>query len=296
MSTAAFQALIAANGGVATTPQLLEVMSAKALEVAVRRGRLVRIRRGVYTAGVPDVASQLAALDATSGTRIVACMNTAAQVYGFDIEPDERLHILDPGIRIRPSGHVMVHQRLGAPLKVVAGRLFTAPAWTAIEIARTLRRPRALAVLDAALHAGACTTADLQAAIIEQKGRRGIVTVREVMALVDGRAESPMESEARLVFIDGGLAPLVLQHEIVDRCGDLWRVDFAWPEARVAAEYDSMEWHANPRAWKRDRIKSSRLHECGWDLVRFVVDDVRGHPAALIDRIGKLIDSARLAG
>jgi hypothetical protein len=295
MSSARLNALIAANGGVVTTQQLLEVMSAKALEVAVRRGRLVRIRRGVYTAGLPDVARQLAALDATSGARIVACMNTAAQVYGFDIEPDERLHVLDPGTRIRPSANVMVHQRIGAPLKVVSGRLFTAPAWTAIEIARALRRPRALAVLDAALHAGACTVADLEAATIEQKGRRGIVTVRGLLAVVDGRAESPMESEARLVFIDGGLAPLVLQHEIVDRCGDLWRVDFAWPEARVAAEYDSMEWHANPTAWKRDHIKSSRLHECGWDLVRFVVDDVRRYPADLVDRIGGRIESARLA-
>jgi very-short-patch-repair endonuclease len=105
-----------------------------------------------------------------------------------------------------------------------------------------------------------------------------------------------MESEARLVFIDGGLGPLVLQHEIVDRCGNVWRVDFAWPEARVAAEYDSMEWHANPTAWKRDRMKSSQLHECGWDLVRFVVDDVRRYPADLVDRIAGRIDRARLAG
>ena len=105
-----------------------------------------------------------------------------------------------------------------------------------------------------------------------------------------------MESEARLVFIDGGLPPTELQYEIVDHCGDLWRVDFAWPEAMVAAEYDSMQWHANPTAWKRDHMKTNRLHECGWNLVRFVVDDVRRQPADLVGRIASRVDAARLAG
>ncbi|HXS87322.1 MAG TPA: hypothetical protein VN741_16995, partial [Mycobacterium sp.] len=75
----------------------------------------------------------------------------------------------------------------------VEGRLATAPAWTAVEVARTLRRPRALATLDAALLVGACTTGELHATIREQKGRRGIVQVRELIAFADGLAESPMD-------------------------------------------------------------------------------------------------------
>jgi hypothetical protein len=89
----------------------------------------------------------------------------------------------------------MVHQRLGAPLRRVNGRMATAPAWTAIEVTRTLRRPRALATLDAALHVGACTKHELSAAIREQKGRRGIVKVRALIDHADGRAESAMETE-----------------------------------------------------------------------------------------------------
>jgi very-short-patch-repair endonuclease len=56
-----------------------------------------------------------------------------------------------------------------------------------------------------------------------------------------------------------------------------------------------MEWHANPTAWKRDRIKNSRLQECGWDLVRFVVDDVRRYPVELVRQVSSRIDAARLA-
>jgi len=174
------------------------------------------------------VEAKLAALDMASGARVVACMQTAAEMYGFDTEPDDRLHIVDPGTRMRPSPELMVHQRVGAPLKTIRGRLATAPAWTAVEIARNLRRPRALAVLDA----------------------------------------------------DGGLPMPELQYEIRDLRGDLWRVDFAWPDSNVVAEYDSVEWHANTEGWKRDRMKAARLQACGWWLsVPIIVDDVRKHPS-----------------
>jgi hypothetical protein len=296
MSREAVEALFVANGGVATTQDLLKVLSRKGLEVAVRAGRFVRVRRGVYALRPPGVTARLAALDRVSGTHIVACMHTAANMYGFSTEPDDRLHVLDPGIRMRPAADVMVHQRVGAPLKKIGGRLATAPAWTALEIARTVRRPRALAVLDAALHCGACTPHELNAAVREQKGRRGIVHVRELVSLADGRAESPMESEARLVFIDGGLPMPELQLEIVDLHGKVWRVDFAWPVDKLVAEYDSVQWHANPEGWKHDRMKTARLQECGWTTVGMVVDDVRRYPHELVARIFGHLDRARLAG
>jgi hypothetical protein len=296
MSREALEALFAANGGVATTRDLLTVLSPKALEVAVRAGRLIRVRRGVYAPQSPGVPTRLAALDLASGTRIVACMNSAAQMYGFATESDDRLHILDPGVRIRSSRDLVVHQRVGAPLSEVRGRLATAPAWTAVEIARTLRRPRALAVLDAALHVESCTREELLAAVDRQKGRRGIVQVRELAAIADGRAESPMESEARLVFIDGGLPTPELQYVIVDRRGRRWRVDFAWPAAKVIAEYDSVEWHANPEGWKHDRMKAASLQECGWTTVPMVVDDVRRYPNDLVSSIFGYLERAAIAG
>jgi hypothetical protein len=282
--------LIAEAGGQVTTAQLLAVMSRKMLDTLVRTGQLMRVCQGVYASSPPDVLGRLAALDLMMGQSLVACMGTAAGLYGFDTERDSRVHVLDPGIRMRPTAGVMVHQRTGAPLRRVQGRLATAPGWTAVEVARTLRRPRALATLDAALHAGTCTVADLDAAVREQKGRRGIVRVRELLAYADGRAESPMESEARLVFIDGGLPAPELQYEIVDRCGDLWRVDFAWPDAMVVAEYESMEWHASPEALKHDRTKTARLQECDWTVVPIVVEDVRRHPWDLVGRMFHHLD------
>jgi hypothetical protein len=287
--------IFASGGGLATREQLLSVMSRKTLAGHLKAGAIVRVWHGVYALSPPDAIGRLAGLDVLTGKAIVACMGTAAQLYGFDTERDHRIHILDPGVRMRPTPGLMVHQRVGAPLRRVEGRLATAPAWTAAEIARTLWRPRALATLDAALHSGACTAADLEAAIRAQKGRRGIVKVRELINHADGRAESPMESEARLVFIDGGLPLPELQYEILDRCGDLWRADFAWPDAMVVAEYESMQWHASPEALKHDRMKTSRLQECGYSVIPLVVDDVRHRPRDLVARIFYHLDRAEIA-
>lgn len=284
--------VFAVHGGIATTQQLLAVITDKTLTSRVRAGTLFRVWHGVYSSHPPDIACRLRALDLLAGLPIVACMHTAAQIYGFDTDPDDRIHILDPGVRMRPSPDLMVHQRIGAPLKKVNGRLLTAPAWTAIELARTLRRPRVLATLDAALRSETCTIADLEAALNEQHGRRGIVKVRELLPLADARSESPMESEMRLVFLDWGLPAPELQYEIRDLHGKLWRVDFAWPEHVVAAEYDSVDWHANPDAFKHDRMKSARLHEAGWTSVPAVVDDVRRYPAELCARIYRAFDRA----
>lgn len=275
--------------GLATAAQLSTIMSRRKIARCVRAGEMVRVCHGVYALSPPDVLGRLAALDLMAGQQLVACMGTAAWLYGFDTERDHRVHVLDPAVRMRPTAGVMVHQRAGAPLRRVRGRLATTPAWTAVEVARTLRRPRALATLDAALRAGVCTVSELEAAVAEQKGRRGIVAVRDLLPHADGRSESPMESEARLVFIDHGLPLPELQFEIVDHCGDLWRVDFAWEGAKLAAEYDSMEWHANPERWKRDRIKVERLKDRGWTTVPIVVDDVRRQPYELANRIRRML-------
>lgn len=283
-----------ANAGLLTTGQLLSVISRKALAAHLDAGAISRVFHGVYAMEQPDILGRLAALELATGKPIVACLGTAAELQGFDIERDGRLHVLDPGVRIRPTPDLMVHQRDGAPLRRVQGRLMTTPAWTAVEIARTLKRRRVLATLDAVLRSGACTAPELQKAIDEQRGRRGIVAVRNLLSRADPRAESPMESEARLVFIDGGLPTPVLQHEVIDRTGQLWRLDFAWPDAMVAAEYDSMQWHASPEGWKHDRIKGARLRECGWSVVSFVVDDVRRYPADLLLRVSSRLDARRL--
>jgi len=94
-----------------------------------------------------------------------------------------------------------------------------------------------------------------------------------------------MESEARLVFIEARLPTPELQYRIVDRYGRAWRVDFAWPDAMVVAEYDSVEWHLSRTALLHDRLKTARLQECGWTSIPMTVDDIRRDSVDLVDRV-----------
>jgi hypothetical protein len=289
------QSLLSRLGGLATTTQLLSVMTRAQIDVQVRKGNLVRIWHGVYATEALDMRGRLAALDLFMDREAVCCMGTAAALYGFDVQNSTAIHILDPGVRLRPTTGLMVHQRLGAPLQRVAGRLVTAPAWTAVEVARQLARPRVLATLDAALHSRWCALDDLKQAISEQRGRRGIVAVRQMIEYADARAESPMESEARLVMIDYGLALPELQYEIVGLRGELWRVDFAWPDHRLAAEYESIDWHAGRAEMLRDKKRIAEIQELGWTVIPIVVDDVRRYPDRLAERIKSHLFRAQLA-
>lgn len=283
-------------GGFATTAQLLTVMTRQQLDVQVKNGGLVRVWYGVYAAQEPDLLGRLAALDVFMGGHAVACLGTAAALYGFDTENTVAIHMLDPGVRMRPTVGLMVHQRVGARLQRVSGRLATAPAWTAVEVARQLRRPRALATLDAALRSMRCARSEIENAVAEQRGRRGIVAARELLPFADGRAESAMESEARLVMIDHGLPLPELQYPIHGHGGEMWRVDFAWPDMRLAAEYESIEWHAGAAEMLRDKTRWAKLQELGWTIVPIVVDDVRREPGRLAARIARHLDRARMAG
>ncbi len=162
-------------------------------------------------------------------------------------------------------------------------------------MARSLRRPRALATLDAALRSGTCNRAELWRAAIEQAGRRGIVAVRELLPLADERAESPMESEARLAMIDGGLPIPELQYEIIDGNGEVRRVDFAWPDERVAVEYEGLDWHSGAEAMRRDRTRQTALMDVGWIVIAIVFEDVRYRAWDFVARIDRQLRRAHAA-
>jgi hypothetical protein len=284
------------QGGVATSGQILAHLSRRRFEAAVNTGVLERMWHGIYCRGEPTDDLRLRGLDLSCGKPVAVCLGTAAALYGFDTEEPEALHVLDPpGCALRSADGLEVHRRDGAPLVMRDGRRATSPAWTAIEVARSLYRPRALATLDAALRSGTCTLPDLWRAAVEQKGRRGIVAVRDLLPLADARSESPMESEARLAMIDRGLPIPELQYEIVDGNGELRRLDFAWPDAGVAAEYDGVAWHSGPEAMVRDRRRQNALMDVGIVVVPIVFEDVRFRADEFVNRIDVQLRRTRAA-
>ncbi|MDQ2638442.1 MAG: DUF559 domain-containing protein [Actinomycetota bacterium] len=280
------RAVFAAQGGVATFEQIVDHLSRRGMQRLLRDAELIKIFPGIYSLGAADVFTRLRGLDLRCGTPVAVCLGTAAALFGFDTEDVTDLHVLNPdGHLLRDRAGLKVHRRHGAPLTSHRGRPLTTPSWTAVEVARGLSRPRALATLDAALRSQTCDRRDLLAATEVQGGRRGIVMVRELIPLARPEAESPMESEARLVMLDGGLPHPLLQHEIVDRDGRVWRVDFAWLDGRVAVEFDGFDYHSSRESLRKDRQKRAALEEIDWRVLSVVSDDVRRHPDVMVRRI-----------
>ena len=289
-------ALLTDQHGVATTGQILATQSRKSFEEDLRTGTLQKVWHGIYCHHDPDDWTRLRGLDLAACTRVPACLATAAALHGFDTENPDELHVLNPPRhQLRNADGLVIHRRDGAPLTEVHGRLATAAPWTAIEVARSLRRPRALATLDAALRSGTCDQVELTRALAKQAGRRGVVAVRELLPLADPRAESPMESESRLVMIDGGLPMPELQYEIIDGNGQLRRLDFAWPDFRVAAEYDGVDWHSGATAMLANRKRTSALMDIDWVVIPIIYEDVRLRPDDLVWRIDAQLRRARAA-
>lgn len=280
----------------AASGQILAVISRYEFETVLKTTHVERIWQGIYCLGEPTDELRLRGLDLSCGTTVPICLGTAAAMFGFDTEQSAGLHVLNPaGRQLRPVDGLVVHRRDGAPLVQLNERPVTSPAWTAVEVARTLRRPRTLATLDAALRSGTCSRGEMWRAATQQAGRRGIVAVRELLPLADGRAESPMESEARLAMIDGGLPIPELQYEVIDGNNQIRRLDFAWPESRVAVEYDGIDWHSEPDALRKDRRRQLALQDVGWVVIPIVADDVRNRPWEFVARIDRELRRAHAA-
>ena len=156
--------------GVATSAQILSHLTRRGFEAELKTGNLERIWQGIYCHGEPTDELRLRGLDLSCGTAVPVCLGTAAALHGFDTEQPADFHVLSPpGSRLRSGDGLVVHRRGGAPLVMIGERPATSPAWTAVEVARSLRRPRALATLDAALRTGTCSRPELWRAAVEQQ-------------------------------------------------------------------------------------------------------------------------------
>ena len=281
------KALFDANRGVLATAVIKSVITVGELRRLIRLRLLFPVTHGVYSDTPVSVQIRLNAAAVVYAQPVTACLGTAAALFGFDTEDTVDAHIHDPGQRhVRTRSGIVVHQRLGAPITSLDGQHLTTPAWTAVEVARSLPRPRALATLDAALRTELCTVEDLQKSADEQVGRRGIVHTRALVPLADGRAASPMESESRLLMIDAGLPRPKLNLPVLDSWGyEKYYLDFAWPDVKVGAEYDSDDFHSGGRAMRRDKARVAWLQEHGWLIIPITADDVRRWPRQLVRRI-----------
>lgn len=187
-----------------------------------------------------------------------------------------------PGLAVRRAGLPDEHRwrRLDVPV--------TTAAATAVRLAGLLPPDDAVVAVDQMIATGAVELDEVRALAAATSGR-GCARARAACARADGLAESPQETRLRLLLHTGDLPRPVAQHRVVADGVFVARVDFAWPDRKVALEYDGL-WHAEPGQFARDRRRLNRLREAGWVVVFVTAEDLR-RPDHLRRRVARAISA-----
>jgi len=215
----------------------------------------------------------------------VVCGRSAAVLWGVPLAgPADDVEVtLPPGSTAGRVHGVAVRRRALRDAEVVVrGVPVTDLVRTGLDLAVAAPRDEAVALVDRFLRAVPVEQPELLAAA-EADSARGARRAEAVVRLADGLAESPMETVVRLFLHRSRLPRPVAQFRVLHGGREVARVDFAWPEHRVALEYDG-RWHAGTEQFARDRARLNRLTAAGWRVVFVTAEDVRD-PAAVVARV-----------
>lgn len=263
-------------------------------------GRWERLRRGVYRlAGVPSSWSQsLVSAVLAGGDGAGASHRSAAAVWRFPrFEPGVVEISVRPSRRMREPG-VIVHQTADlAATDIVAVDAIpvTTPPRTLIDLA-SVTPDRVEEALDDALRRRLTSLRWLEWCVgrLRRPGRGGIAVIERLLAARGGaRTESPLEDRVLRLLRRAGLPEPVCQHEVRDGDRFVGRVDFAYPNLRLAIEADGYEWHSSRARWQRDLARGNDLLVLGWRVVHVTAGDLRGRPDTVLRIVEEAIDSAR---
>ena len=227
--------------------------------------------------------------------------HTAAALQGFGIVASPKIHVTVPAGSPVPQLHgVSAHQHI-LPIaghKEVEGLPCVPTVRCAVDLARTVDRMDALAILDAVLRLGKhdldlLDEDALSAEVALHDGRRGIRQVRELVGIADGRAECRQESHLRLIMRDGRLPAPEPQFGVLDEAGWVrYRLDLAYEEERVGIEYDGSS-HLDRRRLQRDRIRHNWLSSRGWALRYFTDEDIYRRADLIVPTVREVLHSGR---
>ncbi|WP_458041180.1 MULTISPECIES: endonuclease domain-containing protein [Bacteria] len=214
---------------------------------------------------------------------------TAAVLWGVPVprNHDDRLHVsvLAPARAVRTSG-VVAHEAQPGLTRVVThpptGLRVSSPATTWAMLGAQLLHPYDLvAAGDAFIRVQRmpgpwvremppplATFAQLEAAV--RAGRRvGRPALRESLPRLRVAAASRPETWTRLTICDAGLPEPLLDHDVYDESGAfIGCVDLAYPDLKIAIEYEGDHHRTDLVTWNRDLAKHEALQAAGWRVIR----------------------------
>ena len=264
--------------GLITREEALSTVSARRLRTLIEHGAIVRVRPGVLrVVGAPESWRQhLLAVCLAAGPGACASFRAAAALWALPGSAQDALEITTPiGRRVRLRGVTVHVTSVTGPRHTtsVGGIPVTTPARTLCDLTAVASPTSIERAIEDALRRRLTTESAMASvfADLATPGRRRSTVMRELLAeRIPGIERTESEPDARLVRIirRAGLPEPVLQHRLRLESRAI-RLDLAYPEQRVAIEYDGWDVHRQRSVFERDRARDNELTLRGWTVLRF---------------------------
>lgn len=283
-------------------PDLGPVTYAEARAAGIPRRSLqgpdyLRIARGLYIPADPGPTPVVLARAAlkVAGPHAFVSHHLAAGVHGGAVPHTELLHVSVPQRHRRSSPDGLTIHVSGRTPVWWAGVPLTSPADTFLDLASHLDLVDLVVLGDSLVRAERASTRALVRAAETARGR-GARRARRAAAYVRAGTDSVMETRARMLLVLGGLPEPVVNLPLTDPDGIVRRrLDLAYPEVKVAVEYDGRQHAESRRQWEADVVRREELAVAGWRVLTVLAKDVYRTPgrtlrrvhATLVDRGGR---------
>jgi hypothetical protein len=291
--------VVRSRGGLITLAEAsAEGFARAAVRWAEQRGRLVRVRRGVFT--IPELwedrsgrERHLLALRAAQRLNPAALAGGPSAALVLDLplpRIEAAIHVNMPGRPGRRGAGTVRRPRPGG-VWVRQGIRMVSPEQAVLECARTFEPGWGLAVADAALAKGYITTESLNAEVAGQPPCPGRRNAAWVARHTRPGAESPLESLARADILLAGLPQPALQVWVSTR-RQRYRVDLLDERHRVATEADGKVKYVTPEDLWWEKRREDDLRDAQVEVVRYTMAD-HHHLGPWLDRYRRALARSR---
>jgi hypothetical protein len=299
LTAVALKRVLSSQHGVISRRQALSAGLTRAmLERRTRRGGpWQRILPGVYltVTGTPttDQRDMAAMLFAGPGSVITA--SAALRRHGLRAPDTKTIDVLVPArSKRRSASFVRIHRTTRLPAAYASGSLeLAAPARAVADAVRGLTTlPEVRAVVADAVQRGRCKVAHLTEELADGPAW-GSALFRLALAEITGGIRSAAEGDFRALVIRAGL-PIPMFNAQLHSGGVLIAVtDAWWPDAGLAVEVDSREWHLSPADWERTMHRHARMSACGIMVLHFSPRQIRFESAMVVATIRAALSTGR---
>jgi hypothetical protein len=289
--------------GVLTRAQATEWgLSAEAIRHRIRPGGpWQRLLPGVYltSTGRPAREQILTAAWLYAGSDGIITGPAALKFHRIPGPDRELVDVLVPAAQRRLScGFVAFHRTSRMPRESYVDRVLRfAPAERAVADAvrgmqGMLGLSDARAVIAGAVQTNRCTAEQLIGELREGPVR-GSAQLRAVLAEVVAGIRSVPEAELRQLIVRARLPEPLYNPTLLLGTSFLARPDVWWPDAGVAVEVDSKQWHLLPQDWESTMARHARMAAEGIVVLHISPRQLRENPAATVTNIAGALRAGR---